>query len=83
MVTISVLSVSSLLEIIALILVLRGSLVMAKVVIPIALVFAITIIALSANSIHDISIVAYPMIIIIAALLFFYAHRQQKAGNLR
>lgn len=67
--TISVLTVSSVLEMAALLLVLRGSLSMAKIAIPIALIFAITIIALSANSIHDISIVAYPIIIIIATLL--------------
>jgi GAF domain-containing protein len=67
--TISVLTVSGVLEMAALLLVLRGSLSMAKIVIPIALIFAITIIALSANSIHDISIVAYPIIIIIATLL--------------
>ena len=69
LITISVLVVSSFLEMVALWLVLRGKVAMAKVVIPVALVFAITIIALSANSIHDISIVAYPLIIIIAALL--------------
>ncbi|HSL42770.1 MAG TPA: GAF domain-containing protein [Anaerolineales bacterium] len=69
LITVSVLGVASVLELIALLLVLRGNVVMAKVVIPIALVFAITIIALSANSIHDISIVAYPLIIIIATLL--------------
>lgn len=67
--TVSVLAVASVLEMISLFLVPRGSITMAKVVVPIALVFAVTIIALSANSIHDISIVAYPLIIIIAALL--------------
>jgi GAF domain-containing protein len=69
LVTITVLAVLSFLETIALLLVLRGRVSMAKGVIPVALVFAITIIALSANSIHDISILAYPLIIIIAALL--------------
>lgn len=69
LITISVLAVSSLLEMIALQLAFRGNVTMAKVVLPIALVFAITLIALRANSIHDISIVAYPLIIIIAALL--------------
>lgn len=68
-VTISVLAVASLLELLALWAVLRGNVLIAKVVIPIALVCAITIIALNANSIHDISIVAYPLIIIIATLL--------------
>lgn len=69
LITLSVLGLASLLELVALVLVLRGNVSMAKVVVPIALVFAITIIALSANSIHDISIVAYPLIIIIATLL--------------
>jgi len=68
-ITITVLIISGILELIALIFLQRGSLLMAKVVVPIALTIAITIIALSANSIHDISIVAYPVIIIIATLL--------------
>ena len=67
--TLTVLTVSSVLELVALVLALRGSLVMAKVVVPPALIIAITIIALNADSIHDISIIAYPSIIIIAALL--------------
>jgi GAF domain-containing protein len=68
-VIISVLIALSILEAIALLLVLRGNVVPAKVIIPVALVFAITIIALSADSMHSISIVAYPLIIIISALL--------------
>ncbi|MGZ9234222.1 MAG: GAF domain-containing protein [Anaerolineales bacterium] len=68
-ITLAVLLVASLLEGLALILVLRGHLAMAKAVVPISLVFAITIIALSTNTIHDISVVAYPVIIIIATLL--------------
>lgn len=68
-ITISVLIAASLLEFIALLLVLRGSLTMAKVIVPIALTIAITIIALSTNTIHDVSVVAFPVIIIIATLL--------------
>jgi GAF domain-containing protein len=68
-ITLWVLLAVSLLEFIALLLVLRGSLTMAKVVVPIALTIAITIIALSTNTIHDVSVVAYPVIIIIATLL--------------
>lgn len=69
-ITISALAAASLLEGIALLLViLRGSLMMAKLVVPTALVIAITIIALSTNTIHDVSVVAYPVIIIIAAFL--------------
>ena len=66
---ISVLLVSSVVESIALYLVGRGKLTLAKVVVPIVLVLAITTIALSADSMHSISIVAYPLIIIIATLL--------------
>jgi GAF domain-containing protein len=68
-ITVSVLAAASLLEFVALLLVLRGSLTMAKVVVPIALIIAITIIALSTNTIHDISVIAYPVIIIIAIFL--------------
>ncbi len=68
-VIISVLAFLTMIEAIALLLVLRGNLLLAKVVVPTALVVAITTIALSADSMHSISIVAYPLIIIIAALL--------------
>lgn len=68
-ITLSVLGVASLLELVALLFVFRGSLTMAKVVVPLALIAAITIIALSTNTIHDISVIAYPVIIIIAIFL--------------
>ena len=68
-VTVSVLLIASLLESMALFQVLRGNLTMAKLVVPIILIAAITIIAYSTNTIHDISVVAYPVIIIIATLL--------------
>lgn len=68
-ITISVLIAASSLEFLALLLAIQGSLTMAKVVVPLALTIAITIIALSTNTIHDISVVAYPVIIIIATLL--------------
>ena len=64
-----VLVVVALLEFITLIFVLRGNVVLARTVIPIALVIAITIIAYGTHSIHDISIAALPLIIIIATLL--------------
>lgn len=66
---ISVLVIAGLLEIIALGFVLRGSIILARTVIPIALVVAITTIAYGTHSIHDISITAFPLIIIIATLL--------------
>ena len=68
-VILSVLIILSLLEAVSLRLVLRGNVIPAKVVVPVALVVAITVIALSADSMHSIAIVAYPLIIIIAALL--------------
>ncbi|HLO13921.1 MAG TPA: GAF domain-containing protein, partial [Anaerolineales bacterium] len=67
--TVSVLIGTSLLECVALLLTLRGNLTMGKSVVPIALIFAITTIAVSTNTIHDISVVAYPVIIIISTLL--------------
>jgi GAF domain-containing protein len=67
-VIISVLIVSSFIEALALFLVGRRRLTLAKVFVPIILVLAITIIAWSADSMHSISIVAYPLIIIIATL---------------
>ena len=67
--TVTVLGVSGLLELIALVLVLRGRPGMAKVIVPIALILAVTVIALSTNTIHDISVIVYPVIIIIAIFL--------------
>jgi GAF domain-containing protein len=66
---ISVLLILGLIETVALLLALREKLTLAKAVIPISLVAGITIIALSADSMHSISIVAYPLAIIISALL--------------
>lgn len=68
-VTIATLIVIAILEILALFFTQRGNVLPAKAVVPVALVLAITIIAFSANSIHDISIIAYPLIIIVATLL--------------
>ncbi len=68
-VTVSALAFASLLEFVALLLVLRGSLTMAKAVVPVVFIFTITIISFNANSIHDISIIAYPVIIMMATFL--------------
>jgi GAF domain-containing protein len=68
-VTITVLIIASILEIGALILVLRGKTGLARTIVPISLIVAVTIIAFGAHSIHDISVVAFPLIIIIATLL--------------
>ena len=64
-----VLIITGLLEIVALIFVLQGKIALARGIVPIALVIAVTIIALGAQSIHDISVVAFPLIMIIATLL--------------
>jgi GAF domain-containing protein len=64
-----VLTVLLLIEAAALAYAVRGNLLLAKLIIPIALIAAITIIAINANSLHDISIIAYPLILIIANLL--------------
>ncbi len=63
------LSITLALEITAFILVLLGSLVMAKIIVPIGLLAAVTILAVSANGAHDISMQAYSLIIIISVLL--------------
>lgn len=68
-VTVSVLIAAGLLEGVALLRVLQRKLTMAKLVVPVILIVAVTIVALSTNTIHDISVMAYPLIIIIATLL--------------
>ncbi len=67
--TIFSLSFLLIVEVIAFVYANRGDLFLAKLIIPLALIFAITIIAINANTLHDISIIAYPLIIIIANLL--------------
>ena len=69
LVTISVLTLSGLLEAVALLQVRRGRLTMAKLIVPTVLILAVTMIALSTNTIHDIAVVAYPVILIFASLL--------------
>ncbi|HET9914336.1 MAG TPA: GAF domain-containing protein [Anaerolineales bacterium] len=65
-----VLTILSVLLLIALLLVvLRGEVGIAKMVIPIAFIAALTVNALGGNSIHDISMVGYPLIIVIGTLL--------------
>ena len=67
--TVSVLVVASLIEFVALLLAMRGHLTMTKVVVPIVFILTITVVSLGKNTIHDISILAYPLIIILAAFL--------------
>lgn len=68
-ITIAALTISGILEVVSLLFVLRGKVVLAKTIVPMILVIAVTVIALSANSIHDISVVTYPLVIIIATLM--------------
>lgn len=68
-IAIVMLSVTALLESIAFILVLRQNMVMAKFVVPSALLVAITSIAISSNGLHDTSIQGYPLILLVSAML--------------
>ena len=69
MVTIASLIMAVLFETLALYLTLRGNVLPAKAIVPIALVLVITFVAFKANTIHDTSIIAFPLIIIVATLL--------------
>ncbi len=66
---VSVVAAAALLEFVALLLVLRGQLAVVKLVVPIVFILTITIFSAFKNTIHDISILAYPVIIILAAFL--------------
>ena len=67
--TIAVIGIMLLIIIVSLVFVIRGQILLAKLMVPLALTIAITVIANNANTIHDISILAYPLIITIANLL--------------
>lgn len=68
-VTLSALGFVLVFEFVAFLLVLRGILTVAKALLPITFLFAITFVAANANTIHDISVVAFPAIIMMAAFL--------------
>jgi len=68
-VVIGSLLVSVLVELLALFYTRRGYVLPAKAAVPLVLTISVTIIALSGNSLHDISIIAYPVIIVVANLL--------------
>jgi len=68
-VTVLALTVAGLLQFIALLLTLRGNLTMAKAVVPVVFIFTITFISANANTIHDISMVGYPAVIMMATFL--------------
>ncbi len=57
------------LEIIALFFASQGKLGMAKFVVPPSLIIAVTIIAINANGLHDISVLGYPAILVVGTLL--------------
>ena len=63
------LSITLILEIISLYLANRGRVGMAKLIVPLALLAAIAIIAISTNGLRDISIVGLPLVLVLAALL--------------
>lgn len=63
------LSVTTVLEIIAFMQVIRGNVSMAKLVVPLALLIAITYIAVTGGGLHDVSVLAYPVVIVISTLL--------------
>jgi GAF domain-containing protein len=63
------LSVTAVLEFIALLFNFRGNLLPGKIIIPIALLIAITYTAISINGMHDISMLGFPIAIVVSALL--------------
>jgi len=64
-----VLIISFVIEIAAFIFVLRGSVLMAKIVVPILLIVAASTIALNINGIRDTSFIAIPVILTLSAIL--------------
>lgn len=63
------LTITLILEAVSLYLILRGSIFMAKVVIPFALIVAITVISLSTNGLKNASILGLPIVLVISAIL--------------
>lgn len=64
-----VLIVSLVIEIVAFIFVVRGSVLMAKIVLPILLIIAASTIALNVNGIRDTSFISMPVILTLSAIL--------------
>jgi GAF domain-containing protein len=63
------LTITVVLQVFALILTLRGKPAMAKEVVPVALLLAVTYTAANANGIHDISMLGFPVVLVVSALL--------------
>ena len=68
-ITLVTLTIATILEGIALFYAFRNNVLLAKIFVPPILILAITIIAVNTNSLHDISVIAYPLIIVIATLV--------------
>jgi len=65
----TVLSTALVLEGISLYYVIKGNILLAKLIVPVALVFAITTIAINTNGIRDTSFFALPVILVISAVM--------------
>jgi GAF domain-containing protein len=63
------LGITAILQVASLILTLRGNPTMAKEVVPVALLLAVTYTAANGNGIHDSSMLGYPVILVVSALL--------------
>ncbi len=64
-----VLSITAILEVAALILTIRGKPAMAKEVVPPALLLAVTYTAATANGLHDVAMLGFPVVLVVSALL--------------
>ena len=63
------LTITVILEVSALILTLRGKPAMAKEVVPVALLLAVTYTAANANGLHDVAVLGFPVVLVVSALL--------------
>ena len=61
--------ITLILEVVSLGFALRGNPLLAKVVVPLSLFLAVTFSAINANGLHDLSILGFPTVIVISALL--------------
>ena len=63
------LTITAIFQVAALILTLRGNPTMAKEVVPVALLLAVTYTAANGNGLHDSSMLGYPVVLVVSALL--------------
>ena len=66
---IRILIIPLILEAIALFLAARGNVLMAKFIVPLGLLVAITYLSITGLGLHSVSVIAYPVIVVISALL--------------